>query len=64
MNAKYQAMEPLLKRSLAIRERLLGKDHTDTLTILNDLMIVLMSLGDYKSAEPIARNIVEIRKRL
>jgi CHAT domain-containing protein/Tfp pilus assembly protein PilF len=47
-----------------IRRRLLGDQHPDTATSLNNLAEVYRSLGDYAKAEPLCRQALEIRKKV
>ena len=49
----YSEAEPLLERSLAIRETQLGRDHPDVATSLNDLALLYRSQGHYSEAEPL-----------
>ena len=50
---RYSEAEPLLKRSLLIREEQLGADHPDTATSLNNLAGLYESQGRYSEAEPL-----------
>jgi len=49
--ASYEQAELLLRRSLDIREKQLGPDHLDVVTILNNLGSVLKEQGKYGDAE-------------
>ncbi|WP_143473153.1 tetratricopeptide repeat protein, partial [Limnothrix sp. PR1529] len=51
-------------RSLEIRERVLGADHPDTATSLNNLASLYSSQGRYEAAEPLYRRSLEIRERV
>ncbi|HEY5911797.1 MAG TPA: tetratricopeptide repeat protein [Verrucomicrobiae bacterium] len=51
----YTDAESRLRWALETRERLLGKQHRDTLTSLNHLARVLISKGDYAGAERLYR---------
>jgi CHAT domain-containing protein len=51
----YAEARPLLERALAIRLRLLGRDHPDTATTYNDLAASLDADGKYGDAEPLHR---------
>ena len=50
--------EPLYRRSLAIREMVLGPDHLYTAISLNNLAYLLEDQGNYKEAEPLYRETV------
>ncbi|RFP55500.1 MAG: tetratricopeptide repeat protein, partial [Limnothrix sp. CACIAM 69d] len=61
---RYEAAEPLLRRSLEIRERVLGADHPATATSLNNLAELYRSQGRYEAAEPLYRRALEIREQV
>jgi hypothetical protein len=42
-----------VERTLAIRERVLGSDHSETGENLNDLALLLRALGDPAAARPL-----------
>jgi tetratricopeptide (TPR) repeat protein len=61
---KYKEAEPLYQQALALRQKLLGDDHPDVATSLNNLALLYYSQGKYKEAEPLyqqALNIFEQR---
>jgi Tetratricopeptide repeat len=41
---------PLLEQALAARRRVLGDDHPDTLTLMNNLALTRHALGDLEGA--------------
>jgi Tfp pilus assembly protein PilF len=47
----HKAAEEHFRRVLVGREKVLGKEHPDTLTSVNNLGAVLQAQGDYKTAE-------------
>ena len=51
--AQYPEAEPLYQRALAIRERVLGAEHPDTASSLNNLAILYAKQGKYEKAEPL-----------
>lgn len=55
--------EPLLRRSLDIREQVLGADHPDTAASLNNLALLYKSQGRYGEAEPLYRRSLDIREQ-
>jgi tetratricopeptide (TPR) repeat protein len=63
-NGAYAAAEPLYRRALEARERVLGTEHPNTLTSLNNLAALLDSTGDYAAAEPLCRRALEARERV
>ena len=50
---KYAQAEPLLQRSLAIREKGLGPEHPDVAQSLNNLAELYRTQGKYAEAEPL-----------
>ncbi|NEU84560.1 CHAT domain-containing tetratricopeptide repeat protein, partial [Nostoc sp. UIC 10630] len=55
---------PLAERMLAIRKKLLGNEHPDVATSLNNLAGLYSRQGKYADAEPLYRQALEIYKRL
>ena len=53
VQGNYGKAEPLCLRSLAIREKVLGKEHPDVAASLNGLALVYYSQGNYGKAEPL-----------
>ena len=60
----YDAAEPLYRRALEARERVLGREHPETLTSVNNLAELLHSKGDYDAAEPLFRRALEAGERM
>ena len=60
---RYAEAEPLYRRSLAIREKQLGRDHPDVATSLNNLAVLYQAMGRYAEAEPLYRRSLEIREK-
>jgi tetratricopeptide (TPR) repeat protein len=60
---RYEEAEPLIKRALEIRERMLGANHPDTAISLNSLAVIYENQGRYKEAEPLIKRALEIRER-
>jgi tetratricopeptide (TPR) repeat protein len=50
---KYSQAIPLLERALAISEKVLGKEHPDVATSLNNLALPYQAQGSYEKAEPL-----------
>jgi tetratricopeptide (TPR) repeat protein len=61
--ARYAEAEPLYQRALAIREKALGPDHTDTATGLNNLAVLYDNQGRYAEAEPLHQRSLAIREK-
>jgi tetratricopeptide (TPR) repeat protein len=61
---EYEQAEPLYQRALALRERMLGPEHTDTATSLNDLALLYKNQGKYEQAEPLYQRALAIRERV
>jgi tetratricopeptide (TPR) repeat protein len=53
----------LYRRALVIRERVLGSDHPDVATSLNNLASLYKSQGKYDEAEPLHRRALAIREK-
>jgi CHAT domain-containing protein len=56
--------EPLLQRSLAIREKVLGANHPDVATNLSNLAELYRTQGAYALAEPLSRRSLAIREKV
>lgn len=61
---KYGQATPLMERLLATRERVLGKQHPDTLTSMANLAELYRLQGRYNDAEPLFRGVIEARERV
>ncbi|MCW5206486.1 tetratricopeptide repeat protein, partial [Desulfobulbus sp. F5] len=57
---KYAEAEPLLHRSLQIREDKLGKDHADVASTLRTLANLYRDQGRYAEAEPLFQRALSI----
>lgn len=55
---------PYSERALAIREKILGPDHTDTATSLNNLGLLLNEMGELDSAWHYLKRALIIRKKM
>src|SRR5207245_2868193 len=55
----FEASEPLLRRALGARQRVLGEEHPDTLASLNNLGMLLEQKGDFVAAERMLRRALE-----
>jgi hypothetical protein len=61
---RYKEAEPLFKRALEIRERVLGVDHPTTAVSLIDLAGLYWSQGRYEKVEPLFKRALEICERV
>jgi len=62
--AKYaEGLDPC-RKAMEIRGELLGHNHPDYATSLNNLATSYHAMGDYAKAEPLFRNALEIKKRV
>jgi Tfp pilus assembly protein PilF len=50
---KYEEAEAMERQALEAREKVLGRDHPDTLTSVSNLGLVLSHQGKYDEAESI-----------
>ncbi|MBE9004106.1 CHAT domain-containing protein [Fortiea sp. LEGE XX443] len=61
---KYTTAIPLAERALAIREKVLGKEHPDVATSLNNLAFLYQRQGKYQQAESLYQRSLAIRKKV
>ncbi|MCI5139144.1 MAG: tetratricopeptide repeat protein, partial [Candidatus Electrothrix sp. AR1] len=59
----YDKAEPLYKRTRAIFEKNLGKDHNEVVTTLNNLAGLYIKQGRYDDAKPLYRRTLAILKK-
>jgi len=60
---KYAEAEKMHRETLALREKVSGKEHPDTLTSMNDLAQALSDQGNYVEAEKMHRETLALRRR-
>ncbi|MDA2935138.1 tetratricopeptide repeat protein, partial [Acidobacteria bacterium AH-259-D05] len=60
---KYAETEPLFRRSLAIGEKVLGPEHPNVATSLNNLAELYRAQGKYAEAEPLYQRALAIREK-
>ena len=56
---KYAEATAIAQRALTLAERVLGKEHPDTLTSVNNLAVLYQAQGRYAEAEPLYRRALE-----
>jgi tetratricopeptide (TPR) repeat protein len=61
--AAYSQAEPLLRDALAIREKVLGPEHSETATSLNNLANLLQTQGDFAGARPLLERALAIHEK-
>ncbi|MBF2064985.1 MAG: tetratricopeptide repeat protein [Calothrix sp. C42_A2020_038] len=61
---RYEQAEPLLQKALEIRLNILGEDHPDIATSLNNLAGLYDSQKCYEQAEPLYQKALELRRKL
>jgi len=61
---KYSQAISILEKALAIRQRILGKEHFDVATNLNNLAVLYQNQGRYVEAETLYRQALDMSKRL
>lgn len=64
LHGAYKSAETLLRRESDIRNRLLGDEHPDTLTTMNNLAETLRAQGDLAGARKIQEQVLEITRRI
>lgn len=62
LQGRLAQAEPLLRQAQSIREVMLGPQHPDTATSLNDLALMYVYRGRYTEAEPLYRRALAIRE--
>ena len=60
---RYAKAEPLYRRVLAIREKVLGPDHPDVATTLHDLALLYGATDRPAEAEPLYRRVLVIEEK-
>ncbi len=60
----YAEAGRLFSDLIAVRRRVLGHDHPNTLIAMNNLATVYRAEGKYAEAEPIFVDVLEIRRRV
>ena len=59
----YEKAEPLFREALKLNEDLLGNDHPNTLSAINNLSILLNNIEKYVEAETLLKRNLDISKR-
>jgi Tetratricopeptide repeat len=61
---KHEQAEEIHRQTLKLRERVLGKEHPDTLTSMNNLALMLNDQSKDEQAEEMHRRTLELRERV
>ena len=61
---KYNEAAALAEKSLALSERMLGREHPDTLSSTNNLAVLYKDQGRLADAEPLFKRALEARERV
>ncbi|MCT7990299.1 tetratricopeptide repeat protein [Laspinema olomoucense] len=61
---EYGKAEPLWKQAMNICRKVLGDEHPDTATSLNNLALLYKSQGRYREAEPLFLQALNIRRKV
>ncbi|CAG7933708.1 unnamed protein product, partial [Penicillium olsonii] len=64
LQGAYEEAEAMHRRALEAREKVLGREHPDTLTGVSNLGSVLDSQGKYEEAEAMHRRALEAREKV
>jgi tetratricopeptide (TPR) repeat protein len=57
---RYESAEPLYLQALELRQRLLGENHPDVATSLNNLALLYNTQGNYTEAEALSQQALTI----
>ncbi len=63
-NGLFELAEVLYRFSLEVRERVVGREHPDTLQSVNNLAALILSKGDYAAAEVLFRTALDVSDRV
>ena len=61
---EYAKAEPLYQEALRIWQKVLGPEHPDTATSLNNLAVLYQAMGEYAKAEPLLQEALRIRQKV
>ena len=61
---EYAKAEPLYQEALRIRKKVLGPEHPDTATSLNNLALLYLVMGEYAKAEPLLLEALRICRKV
>ena len=61
---KYDESEKMEREVLAVKQRVLGAEYSETSTTANNLALSLARQGKYDEAEKMEREVLAVRKRV
>ena len=61
---EYAKAEPLYRQAMEIHKKVLGEEHPDYATSLDNLSSLYYGMGEYSQAEPLLRQALAIRKKV
>jgi hypothetical protein len=61
---KYEDVEAMDRQTLALRKKVLGPEHPDTLASMSNLALLLGRQGKYEDAEAMNRQTLALRKKV
>ena len=61
---KYRVAEKMNRETFELTEKMLGKEHPNTLTSMSNLALALYSLGKYQEAKQMHRQTLELREKV
>jgi len=64
VTSNFAEAKNIFERVIAVREKVLGRDHPDTASGLNNLAGLLDTLGDYEAAQPLYERALSIREEV
>ena len=64
LQGQYQKAEQMHRQALQLHENVLGKEHPDTLSSMNNLAVVLLELGKCEEAEQMHRQTLKLREKV
>ncbi|RKK62252.1 hypothetical protein BFJ66_g1057 [Fusarium oxysporum f. sp. cepae] len=64
MQGRYEGAAKLYRETLEMRQKVLGKEHPNTFSSMNNLAIVLNNMGEYEEAEKMHRETLELKEKV
>ena len=64
LQGRYDEAEPLYKKAVQLKEKILGKEHPDTLVSIGNLALLYRSQGRYGEAEPLLKQVLQLSEKV
>ncbi|XTI89188.1 Tetratricopeptide repeat-domain-containing protein [Cenococcum geophilum] len=61
---KYEEAEQICRHTLELKEKVLGREHPDTLSSMSKLAVVFRNQGKYEEAEQVRRQALELKENV